>query len=187
MRIAVISDVHSNWPALEAVLEDLEGVDDVMCLGDVVGYGGQPLPCLDHLRGQGWLTLMGNHDQACTDAEALLWFNADAAAAVRWTAAQLDPDRTRWLSGLPETATREGALLVHASPRSHVHEYVLDRFTAAANLELLDGGVCFHGHTHLPGVFHVEQGKVVHDYRLGPVPLSAPGLVNPGSRLSGLG
>jgi diadenosine tetraphosphatase ApaH/serine/threonine PP2A family protein phosphatase len=156
-------------------------VDDVVCLGDVIGYGGQPLPCLDHVSGQGWLTLMGNHDRACTDAEALLWFNADAAAAVRWTAAQLDPTRARWLGGLPETASRDGVLLVHASPRSPVHEYVLDRFTAGANLELLEGGVCFHGHTHLPGVFHVEQGRVVHEYRLGVVPLAGPALVNPGS------
>src|SRR5690242_606322 len=113
MRIAVVSDIHSNWPALQAVLEDLKGVDDVICLGDVVGYGGQPLPCLDHVSGQGWLTLVGNHDQACTDAEALLWFNADAAAAVRWTAAQLDAGRTRWLSELPERATCGDALLVH--------------------------------------------------------------------------
>jgi diadenosine tetraphosphatase ApaH/serine/threonine PP2A family protein phosphatase len=181
MRIAVVSDIHANWPALQAILEDLEGVDDVICLGDVVGYGGQPLPCLDHVSGQGWLTLVGNHDRACTDAEALLWFNADAAAAVRWTAAQLDPGRARWLGGLPERATRDDVLLVHGSPRGPVHEYVLDQFTAAANLELLDGGVCFHGHTHLPGVFHVEHGSVVHDYRLGPVPLTGPALVNPGS------
>src|SRR2546430_8820915 len=83
MRIAVVSDIHANWPALQAVLEDLAGVDDVICLGDVVGYGGQPLPCLDHGSGRGWLTLVGHHDRACTDADALLWFHADAAEAGR--------------------------------------------------------------------------------------------------------
>jgi diadenosine tetraphosphatase ApaH/serine/threonine PP2A family protein phosphatase len=181
MRIAVISDVHANWPALEAVLASFGGVDDVVCLGDVVGYGGDPLRCLDHIRGAGWLTLTGNHDRACTDADALGWFNEDAARAIRWTMHELDADRLQWLRDLPEQDSREDARLVHASPREPVYEYVLDARTAAANLQLLGDAICFHGHTHLPGVFHVEQGRVAHDYQLGAIPLPRPALVNPGS------
>jgi len=181
MRIAVISDIHANWPALQAVEADFAGVDDVICLGDVVGYGGDPVRCLDHVRSRGWLTLTGNHDRACTDRDALGWFNEEAASAIRWTVDQLGQDRIRWLRALPEQSSRLGVRLVHASPRSPVFEYVLDIPTAAANLKDLLGGVCFHGHTHVPGIFQIEGRQVVHRYRLGAAPLPGPGLINPGS------
>ena len=181
MRIALISDIHANWQALEAVVADFPAVDEVICLGDVVGYGADPLRCLDHVRSRGWLTLAGNHDRASTDPDVLAWFNAEAAEAVRWTAEQLDAAGARWLAELPEQASRDGVLLVHASPRNPVFEYVLDGATAAANLRLLEGGLCFHGHTHLPGMFHVEQDTVVHDYGTDTITLAGPALVNPGS------
>jgi len=181
MRIAVISDIHANWPALEAVMADFAGVDDVICLGDLVGYGGDPIPCLDYIRGRGWLTLAGNHDRACTDPDALGWFNEEAASAIRWTVDQLGPDRIGWLAALPEQTSRLGVRLVHASPRSPVFEYILDMPTAAANLKALLGGVCFHGHTHIPGVFQIDGRRVVHNYRLGAAPFPSPALVNPGS------
>jgi diadenosine tetraphosphatase ApaH/serine/threonine PP2A family protein phosphatase len=181
MRIALISDIHANWQALEAVIADFAAVDEVICLGDVVGYGGDPLRCLDHVRAQGWLTLVGNHDRASTDPDVLAWFNAEAAEAVRWTAERLDADEARWLAELPEQASRAGVTLVHASPRNPVFEYVLDGVTAAANLRLLQGGLCFHGHTHLPGMFHVEHDSVVHTYGTDTITLAGPALVNPGS------
>ncbi len=181
MRLAIISDLHANWQALEAVLADLPAVDDIVCLGDIVGYGGEPIRCLDHVRASGWLTLAGNHDRACTDRDVLGWFNEEAAAAIQWTIDELGADRIDWLRELPPSVTREGALLVHASPRSPLYEYVLDMPTAAANLEHLDGGLCFHGHSHVPGIFRAEDGRVEHDYRIGTVALRAPALVNPGS------
>jgi diadenosine tetraphosphatase ApaH/serine/threonine PP2A family protein phosphatase len=110
------------------------------------------------------------------------WFNPDAAAVVRWTVGQLDEDCIGWMRDLPEEAWRQHALLVHASPRDPVFEYVLDAGTAAANLALLgDDGICFHGHTHLPGVFSLVESEVVHGYSRGLVPLIGPALVNPGS------
>jgi diadenosine tetraphosphatase ApaH/serine/threonine PP2A family protein phosphatase len=181
LRYAVLSDIHANWPALEAVLADLPAVDGVLCLGDVVGYGADPGRCLDEVRSRGWPTLVGNHDRACIDPAILAWFNEDAAAAIRWTMASLDPSQLGWLEGLPEEAAREGAILVHASPRDHVYEYILDGPTARANLELLEGRVCFHGHSHMPGVFHFEDGQIAHDYDLAVVNLEGPQLVNPGS------
>ena len=184
MRVAYLSDIHSNWPALDAVLSDLalqDGVDEVICLGDVVGYGPDPVRCLEHVRGSGWLTLVGNHDRACIDPTVLGWFNADAAAAVRWSIKQLEAEQLEWLGGLPERAERAGCQLVHGSPRDPVYEYILDSETAEANLRLIGDGLCFHGHTHVPGVFHVEHGEVTHTYRHDALPVAGPALVNPGS------
>jgi diadenosine tetraphosphatase ApaH/serine/threonine PP2A family protein phosphatase len=184
VRIAFVSDIHGNWPALEAVLDDLagrEGIEEVICLGDVVGYGADPVRCLDHVRGSGWLCLVGNHDRACTDPGLLGWFNADAAAAIRWSVEQLDGERLDWLRSLPERAERGESTLVHGSPRDPVYEYILDGSTAQANLRLIGDRLCFHGHTHVPGVFHVEHGRVMHDYEHGSLGIAAPALVNPGS------
>jgi diadenosine tetraphosphatase ApaH/serine/threonine PP2A family protein phosphatase len=181
MKIAVISDIHANWPALEAVLADLPPVDDLVCLGDLVGYGAEPVRCLDYVRDRQWLTLLGNHDLACADRDVLEWFNEDAATAIRWTVERIGPERVEWLSERPPADRRDGALLVHASPRSPVFEYVMDAESAAANLSELVGGLCFHGHSHLPGVFSLDGGRVRHDYQLGTVRLRGPVLVNPGS------
>ena len=181
MKVALISDIHANRQALEAVLADMPPVDDVVCLGDVVGYGGDPKSCLDHVRSAGWLTLAGNHDRACTDPAALGWFNEGAAAVVRWTMEILDDGRLDWLGALPEQASHGDVLFVHGSPRSPTYEYVLDYETAARNLDLIQGHVCFHGHTHIPGVFHSEDGRVRHDYETGVFVLGGTALVNPGS------
>jgi diadenosine tetraphosphatase ApaH/serine/threonine PP2A family protein phosphatase len=179
--IALLADIHANWQALEAVLADLPPVDEVMCLGDVVGYGGDPVLCIDHVRGQRWLCLLGNHDLACTSRDSLGWFNDDAAAAIRWTMAQVGPERLDWLARLPARESREGALLVHASPREPLYEYILDPVLAAANLALLGDATCFHGHTHRPGMFSLSRERVVHEYRPGRMALAGPALVNPGS------
>ena len=181
MRVAVISDIHGNLPALEAVLADMPEVDEVMCLGDLVGYGGNPRQCVEAVIEAGWPTLVGNHDRACTSPEILEWFNADAATVVRWTRDQLTEDQLTWLAALPEQTTRNGVLLVHASPRDPIFEYILDLQTATENLELLGTRVCFHGHSHIPGIFQYEEGRVYHDYRQATYHLRGPVLINPGS------
>jgi predicted phosphodiesterase len=184
VRIAVLSDIHSNWPALEAVLEDLAGVagvEQVLCLGDVVGYGADPVRCLDQVRESGWPSLVGNHDRACTDPSVLGWFNSDAAAAVRWTVAQLDEERLGWLRDLPERDDLSNASLVHGSLRDPIYEYILDAETALENLRLAGERVCFHGHTHVPGVFQVKDGRLGHGYQVGSMSVDPPALVNPGS------
>jgi diadenosine tetraphosphatase ApaH/serine/threonine PP2A family protein phosphatase len=182
MKFAVVSDIHSNWQALEAVLADMPHVDEVLCLGDVVGYGANPNQCLDLVREKGWPTLVGNHDRACTDVDILEWFNEDAARAIEWTVGRLGADRLGWLAALPDTNEIGGeVLLVHGSPRDHIYEYILDAPTAEANLALIDGQVCFHGHTHVPGIFRHEGGRLVHEYEVGTFKLSSSELVNPGS------
>src|SRR2546428_136969 len=136
---------------------------------------------MDEVTKRGWLTLVGNHDRACTDPEILEWFNDDAAAVVRWTVDTIGEDRIAWLRGLPDSHVEHDVLLVHASPRDHIYEYVLDTAVAFANLELLNGGVCFHGHTHVPGIFVMPDGQVTHEYRVDKFSLKGPSLINPGS------
>ena len=181
MRIAILSDIHANWQALDAVLRDCPPVDKTMCLGDVVGYGGDPIRCIDEVVKRQWLTLVGNHDRACTDPEILEWFNDDAASVVRWTIDVIGPERLEFLSALPDSHVEHNVLFVHASPRDHVYEYVLDTAVAHANLELIDGRVCFHGHTHVPGIFGLVGNSVTHAYRVDTFQLEGPCLVNPGS------
>jgi diadenosine tetraphosphatase ApaH/serine/threonine PP2A family protein phosphatase len=181
MKVALLSDIHANRHALDAVLADLPSVDDVICLGDVVGYGGDPMACVEAVRGAGWMTLAGNHDRACTDPTILGWFNEQAAAALRWTIEVLDDGSLRWLRELPDRAAQDEVLMVHGSPREPTYEYVLDDQTAAANLGLLGERVCFHGHTHVPGIFWDTEGLVRFDYELREFDLRRPELVNPGS------
>jgi diadenosine tetraphosphatase ApaH/serine/threonine PP2A family protein phosphatase len=181
MRVAVFSDIHGNWPAFEAVLEDAQDVDRALCLGDIVGYGGDPVRCLDEVRERGWPALVGNHDRACTDPQILAWFNDDAATVIHWTKDLLGEDRLGWLRQLPEVQTEDGVLLVHASPRDPIFEYVLDGATAAANLDLLGDRACLHGHTHIPGYFYPDGDTVQHNYWLGRVRVHGPVLINPGS------
>lgn len=183
MRIAVVSDIHSNIQALEAVVADMGDVDAVICLGDIVGYGGNPIECVDYVREQGWPTLVGNHDRACTDVEVLQWFNEDAARAIEWTCGHIGKDRIEWLGTLPEQdEIGDEILLVHGSPRDHIYEYILDAASAEANLALLDGSkICFHGHTHVPGIFRKDDGRLIHEYDHGTFKLEGPELVNPGS------
>jgi len=181
LKIAIFSDIHANLQALESVLDDCPPVDETLCLGDVVGYGGDPKRCIDEVVDRGWLTLVGNHDRACTDPEILEWFNEDAASVVRWTVGVIGDKRLDWLRGLPDSHVKHDVLLVHASPRDHIYEYVLDTAVAFANLELLDGGLCLHGHTHVPGIFGLVETQVTHDYRVDTFRLDGPALVNPGS------
>jgi len=181
LKIAILSDIHANWQALEAVLRDCPPVDETLCLGAVVGYGGDPQRCVDEVMKRGWLTLVGNHDRACTDPEILEWFNEDAASVVRWTIDVVGDERLAWLRELPDSHVKNDVLLVHASPRDHIYEYVLDTAVAHANLEILNGAACFHGHTHIPGIFALVGETVTHEYRVDTIGINKPSLVNPGS------
>lgn len=170
MRIAVISDLHSNREALEAVLEHIEGqaVESIFCLGDVVGYGPDPEHCVDLVRKHADLCLMGNHDEALFhDASD---FNPHARGAIDYTRRVMRPKwysngerraRWRWLQALPLTHREGRFLFVHGSPRDPVREYVLST-DGFLNPEKLRGvfdsfeGIAVGGHTHHPGM-HDEQ------------------------------
>ncbi len=164
---AIISDIHSNLAALQAVLGDIakRGIDEIVCLGDIIGYGPNPRECIDLVREKCRLCIMGNHDHAVLYEPTN--FNSAAERAAYWTRRVLEsePDRRlrnqRWefLGSLGVRAKLEDILFVHASPRRPINEYIFpeDVFTnpqkVIANFDRLDAHLCFVGHTHQPGVF----------------------------------
>ncbi len=156
MRVAVLSDIHGNLPALDAVLEALAPFDEVWVLGDIVGYGPQPNEVVQRLQTLPTTAVRGNHDAAAIGALSTEAFNDDARTAVEWTAGILDTDVLDWLSGLPERATSGDFTLVHGSPRDPTWEYVFTPAVARLNMSAFEGPYCLVGHTHVPLVFRQD-------------------------------
>ena len=165
MRILVLSDIHANLAAFEAVLRAVEGQwDQIWCLGDLVGYGPNPNECIALLRKNDHLSLSGNHDWATLGKLDISEFNDDARAVVLWTRSVLEPASRAYLESLPPKRVQDGFTLAHASPRHPVWEYVLDYNTAAANFAHFDTPCCFIGHTHLPmHIVEHEPGDLTID------------------------
>ncbi len=155
MRVAVVSDIHSNLAALDAVLADAGAVDAVWCLGDVVGYGPEPNECIERLRALDAICIVGNHDLAAICQADLDEFHAEAAAAARWTGEQLTPANREWLASRPQRVVlpERRATLVHGSPRDPIWEYVTNAYVAARSLACVATPLCLIGHTHLPSSF----------------------------------
>jgi predicted phosphodiesterase len=155
MRVLIISDIHANLVALEAVLADAAGrYDAAWCLGDLVGYGPNPNECVALVRSlPGMVCLVGNHDKAVLGEIDINVFNGDARAAIAWTQGVSTPDTLAYLRDLPEQLLREDYTLVHGSPRQPVWEYILDRFIAMENFPLFDTPFCLVGHTHMPVIY----------------------------------
>jgi diadenosine tetraphosphatase ApaH/serine/threonine PP2A family protein phosphatase len=151
MRIALLSDVHGNLPAFEAVLGDVEeqDVEEVWCLGDLVGYGAEPDGCVELARARCDLSLAGNHDLVVTGDIPISDFSAGAAAAARWTQETIGEDTMSFLKELrPADPSRDPALY-HASPRDPVWEYVLSTWQADECLDAMDARVGAIGHSHV--------------------------------------
>ncbi len=161
MRTLILGDIHSNLIALQAVLADAEergGFDQVWCLGDTVGYGPDPRPCLSLLRRYSLLAVAGNHDQAATGQVGVEEFNGPAAEAARWTAQQLTEEDRDFLSRLPLTATSEDFTLVHGSLRQPLWEYLLSEESALATFQLLPTKFCLLSHSHISFICQENQG-----------------------------
>jgi predicted phosphodiesterase len=183
---AVISDIHGNLEALEAVLRDLpEESSIVYCLGDVIGYGANPDECCDIVRELGMPVISGNHDLAVTDLETdLNWFNPVAAAAVVWTREHLSRENADFLRTRPRMIETRDALFVHGSVRDP-DEYIINAASAQDNLEILRSHypgipICFFGHTHVKTVTPSPNGPVIEAHTLD-LSSNGPYLVNPGS------
>jgi len=161
VRVAVVSDIHSNLPALEAVLAaiDAAGADEVWCLGDVVGYGAEPDACAEAVRERCDLCLAGNHDLAVLGGLDISAFSDTAAEAVRWTQANAAESTFEFLRDLEPTGVREGVGLYHASPRDPVWEYVLSTEQADASLDVQPERICLIGHSHLSLFFTRPGGE----------------------------
>ena len=163
MRLAILSDIHANLAALDAVLDDLAaqpGVDEVWACGDIVGYGPQPNEVIDRLRERGARAVMGNHDGAAVGLVDVTWFNDAAAAAITWTAGVLSAASKRYLAGLPERRVEGELTAVHGSPRDPIWEYVVSADVARANFAAFDTRICLFGHTHYPAVYAAAEGDV---------------------------
>jgi predicted phosphodiesterase len=196
MLVAVISDIHGNFPALEAVLADIgeTGAEEIWCLGDVVGYGASPTECTEKVREACETVLVGNHDLAVLGQLDTSTFSGAASAAVEWTQEEIEPDALAWLGTLSPSVIDKPAALYHASPRDPVWEYVLWPDQAADCIAVQDKRVSLIGHSHVALFFSIPDEQ---DRRADSSPTEARGwqagagtrleithgrwLINPGS------
>ncbi len=187
MKILVISDVHANLTALEAVLADAgNNYEAVWCLGDLVGYGPDGNQCVQRVRElPNLLCIRGNHDLAiCGDADLSI-FNHEAGEAIIISRRMMSPETLQYLRSLPEKLVSGQATFIHGSPRNPVWEYILDVSIAAENFASFDTQLAFVGHSHLPLMFTADpqSGLVERAYRYPGVttPVTTRAILNPGS------
>ncbi len=156
MRLAIISDIHGNLEALEKALEIIatKNIDEIICLGDIVGYGASPNECVELLLKHTSYILLGNHDQAAVHIESAEYFNPYARTAIEWTHKTLNSKNIKILKELPYTLERHNVLFVHSSPRQPDHWYYITNQTQAhQNFPYFTQQLCFVGHSHIPDVY----------------------------------
>ena len=183
MRWLILSDIHANRQALDAVLAASSGrYDQIVCCGDIVGYGPDPNYAVEFCRARCETTIRGNHDKGCAGILRLTWFNDSARASCEWTEQVLSPDNLEWLRGLPQGPAAVGSfMLCHGTPGDE-DEYLLGVSSARNAARSLAAPLLFFGHTHIQGGFLVHRNGV----RPAALPLIVPDptettLVNPGS------
>ena len=187
MRACVISDVHGNVHALDAVLDAVadEAPDELWCLGDLTGYGPSPNACCREVEERADLCLVGNHDLGVLGRLDLDDFSPDAAASARWTASVLEPEHRAYLERLEPRDARDGIGLYHASPRDPVWEYVLSAEVAAACMLEADETTILVGHSHVALAFALRGDRLTGGLALDGTELDLAEnerwLVNPGS------
>jgi len=164
VRYAILSDIHGNLEALRAVLHDCAGrTDAVLCLGDTVGYGADPLACVELVAEQAQATVAGNHEYAVAGRLGMAWFNRYARVAAEWTQQRLDEDHRAYLGALPLITELGDATLVHASPaQPDEWDYLVtaeDGFAAFASFWTR---WCFVGHSHVPGAWSLGSAGPEH-------------------------
>ncbi len=162
MRYAIIADIHANLAAFNAVLDDMEqrgGVEEIWCLGDIVGYGPDPHECIERLQGYNHVCVAGNHDWAASGKISTAEFNPDAALACQWATRQLSQADIQYLESLPLAIDKDIFTLVHGSPRDPIWEYVISTGIARENFSFFQSPYCLLGHSHVPLVFKEEDGS----------------------------
>jgi diadenosine tetraphosphatase ApaH/serine/threonine PP2A family protein phosphatase len=161
VRYLIVSDLHANLQALEAVVRHAAGrYDRAVCCGDLIGYGADPNPVVDWVRGHCDTVVRGNHDRACTGQEDLEWFNPVARAAALWTLDKLSNENAEYVRNLPKgPAFVDGFELLHGSPYDE-DDYVVAPDDAAEAFAYLESRVAFFGHTHLQGGFIWNRERV---------------------------
>jgi predicted phosphodiesterase len=186
MRILVISDIHGNLSALDAVLQEAGPIDATWCLGDLVGYGPNPNECIERIRSlSNSICILGNHDAAALGQIDLQAFNREARFSARWTQDNLNPDSLEFLRNLPEIKEFGDVTLTHGSPRNPVWEYLLDTHTATVNFDYFETQICLVGHTHLPIAYYLVTGDHKTEWKImqvgKPTRIIGRTILNPGS------
>jgi len=159
-RYAILGDIHSNLDAFEATLDDAksQNVTRFLCVGDVIGYNADPVPCLDRIIEMSCTTVLGNHDHYCSSDTELDDFHPLAAEVIEWTRKQLSANHISFLQDLSLVKLVSGFTLVHSTlDMPEKWGYVFDEFEAAANFSYQSTPLCFHGHTHVPVVFERQK------------------------------
>jgi len=159
-RYAIFGDVHGNWEAFDAVLEDAQnqGVTRYISVGDIVGYNADPVKCLERVMEMECESVLGNHDQYCTGNSALNDFHPLAAEVIRWTRGELSDEQTKFLGTRALVKRVGGFTVVHSTlDMPEKWGYVFDTLEAAANFSYQSTQLCFHGHTHVPVVFERQK------------------------------
>jgi len=186
-RVIVISDIHSNLTALEAVLADAGTVDEAWCLGDLIGYGPDPNECISLIQElPNLFCMMGNHDFAAIGELGSDTFNSHAYRSLLWQKNELSKKNLNFLKKLPSTSQIIGEVtLVHGSPRDPIWEYIMNLETAKENLSFFDTPYCFFGHTHYPAFYNwVADDEEPTNETPEPLvtqPLANRAILNPGS------
>ena len=187
MRVLVISDIHANDTALQAVLQDAGAVDETWCLGDLVGYGPDPNQVIARLRGLRKLRcISGNHDAGILRRMDLEAFNGDARISLNWTETVLTAENVGFMRTLvPRIELNGSVTLAHGSPRDPTWEYILNTLAARLNFAHFETPFCFVGHSHIQSMFELDDLRDVVSTapnRLGEaVALSRRAILNPGS------
>lgn len=186
MKILIVSDIHANITAFEAVLQAAGEIDAAWCLGDIVGYGADLNECVARVRSlPDLLCVKGNHDMAISNPQSLSEFNLAASQAILLSRERISEENVAFLQSLPEKVTTDLATYAHGSPRNPIWEYVLDGHVARENLEEFTTHLCFVGHSHLPIMFSENAvNKPLHRQYPVPgdtVPIATRAILNPGS------
>lgn len=192
MRIAIIADIHANLEALEKVCDILQRkqIDQIVCLGDIVGYGANPNECMTIVRNKAHHILLGNHDQAAIDLTGSDHFNPYALASAQWTNQQLLEENKQFLRGLPYTLELAGQpdiglaglYFVHASPyQPEEWHYIISSADARDNFAHFHRPICFIGHSHVAGIFSFNPSGEVSAKRGGKIQQGKKYIINVGS------
>lgn len=188
MRCAIIADIHANLAALTAVLVDVDkrgDVEEIWCLGDIVGYGPDPHECIELLRQTNHICVVGNHDLAAVGQIDTTEFNPDAVAALEWTTEHLTSRDVSYIKSLPRVINKDDCTLVHGSPREPIWEYVLSISGARENFAYFKTQFCLLAHTHVPAAFSYDEGGACSFRQFAPekelVTEKARLIINPGA------
>ncbi|MDQ6933065.1 MAG: metallophosphatase family protein [Candidatus Eremiobacteraeota bacterium] len=164
MKSAIVSDVHSNLESLTAVFEMLAPENNLLCLGDIVGYGPNPNECVQMIRERATATVLGNHDVAVIDGFGIEYFNPAARKAMEWTQTVITEENRQWLNGLSYEVRVPEYLMVHGAPVNYF-EYILDKAGAARAFSSTDAPLIFVGHTHIAEYYALDpEGTISHEH-----------------------